>query len=178
MKGSAHHSRLQSKKLEGLRVMLKHSRYPLLPLTMVLYFSHMLKVCLLIPTCSMSRCAACVRCFGITSHHTTPHHTSPHLTSPHLTSPHLTSPYHNTWNGSTKVCLIVQAEEIAWQECSMSSLMPHFLHTVQQALLSSLPELDYAPIKFCNAWSVLMFALASVDSATTYAASRSGSNVL
>ena len=121
MRSSAHHSRLQSKKLEGLRVMPKHSRYPLLPLTMVLYFSHMLKVCLLIPTCSMSRCAACVRCFGIrshpttphhtTPHHTTPHHTtlphhltsphltSPHLTSPHLTSPHLTSPHHITTHG-------------------------------------------------------------------------------
>ena len=56
----------------------------------------------------------------------------------------------------------------------MSSLLPHFLQTVQQALQSSLPELDYAPVKFCNAWSVLMFALASVDPATTNAATRLG----
>ena len=52
----------------------------------------------------------------------------------------------------------------------MSSLMPHFLQTIQQALHSSLPELDYAPVKFCNAWSVLMFALASVDPLTTNSA--------
>lgn len=61
---------------------------------------------------------------------------------------------------------IVQAESTAWQECSISSLLPHFLHTVRQSLQPSLPELDYAPVKFCNAWSVLMFALASVDPAT------------
>lgn len=60
----------------------------------------------------------------------------------------------------------------------MSSLVPHFLRIVQQALHSSLPELDYAPVKFCNAWSVLMFALASADQATTSAATRSGNNEL
>lgn len=61
---------------------------------------------------------------------------------------------------------IVQAEGIAWQECSISSLLPQFLQTVRQSLQSSLPELDYASVKFCNAWSVLVFALASVDPAT------------
>lgn len=45
----------------------------------------------------------------------------------------------------------------------MSSLLPHFLQSLQQALQSSLPELDYAPVKFCHAWSVLMFTLASVE---------------
>ena len=82
---------------------------------------------------------------------------------------HHTTPHHNS---------IVQAEAIAWQECSMSSLVPHFLQTVQQALHSSLVELDYAPVKFCNAWSVLMFALACVDPVTTNAATRSGNNVM
>ena len=74
-------------------------------------------------------------------------------------------PQHVQCKDSVLLCLL-QAEGAAWQTCSMSSLLPHFLHSLQQALQSSLPELDYGPIKFCHAWSVLMFALASVDPAT------------
>lgn len=44
--------------------------------------------------------------------------------------------------------------------------MPRFLHSMQQSLQASVPELDAGPVKFCHAWSVLLFALATVGQAT------------
>ncbi|KAL0041117.1 hypothetical protein WJX77_005471 [Trebouxia sp. C0004] len=58
-----------------------------------------------------------------------------------------------------------EAEAVAWQASGMTSLMPHFLHSLQQSLQPSLAELDAGSVKFCHAWSVLMLALASFDQA-------------
>lgn len=66
----------------------------------------------------------------------------------------------------------MQAESVAQQASSMASLMPQFLHNMQQSLQASLPELDAGPVRFCHAWSVLMFALACVDPASQQQAAR------
>lgn len=57
----------------------------------------------------------------------------------------------------------IQAEGLAWQAISSTSLMPCFLQTLHQALQPSLAELDGSTVNFSSAWSVLMFALASTE---------------
>ena len=66
----------------------------------------------------------------------------------------------------------MQAEAGAWQASAMTSLMPHFLHSLPQSLQASLAELDAGSVKFCHAWSVLMLALASSDQANQQQAAR------
>ena len=66
----------------------------------------------------------------------------------------------------------LQAEALAWQAVSSNSLMPCFLQTLHQALQPSRPELNASPVNFSNAWSVLMFALASAEPSFSHPALR------
>ena len=66
----------------------------------------------------------------------------------------------------------MQAEASSWQAISSKSLMPSFLQVLQSALQPNLALLDASPVKFSNAWSVLMFALASTEPSFTHAAAR------